>query len=309
MRCDLHVHSWYSGRPELPVLDHLGRECYSDPLEVHARARQRGMDLVTLTDHDTIEGALRLAHLPDSFVSEEVSLLLDAGRQLHINAWGIDERQHRQLQSRRRDPESFFAFLAEERIPAGVNHLFSALTGDRELPDLLLPLGRLPLIEVLNGAMPESHNRHAARVGRASGMAPVGGSDAHSLAHVARAFTSVPGARSREDFLAGLRIGRSIPQGRCGSYARLTTEVVRIFAAGYAEAGQELVAGKGSLLRLSLSAALAPFLPLIPLFTLAVYARELRFGARQFRAFQSACGWPRPVSQPAPLGASLEEAA
>ncbi len=309
MRCDLHVHSRFSGRPGIPVLDHLGRECYSEPLEVHARARRRGMDLVTLTDHDSIEGALQLADRPDCFVSEEVTLHLDSGRQLHVNAYGIDERQHRELQSRRSDPESLFAFLAEQRIPAGVNHLFSALTGARELRDLRLPLGRLPLIEVLNGAMPEGHNRSAALVGRASGMAPVAGSDAHSLAHVARAFTSVPGVRSREEFLAGLRLGRSIPRGRSGSYARLTTEVARIFAAGYAEAVHELVAGRGSLLRLTLSAALAPFLPLVPLFTLAVYAREIQFGARQFRDFQSAYGWPRPVSRPAPVGAALEEAA
>ena len=27
MRCDLHVHSWYSGRADVPVLEHLGREC------------------------------------------------------------------------------------------------------------------------------------------------------------------------------------------------------------------------------------------------------------------------------------------
>jgi predicted metal-dependent phosphoesterase TrpH len=59
MRCDLHVHSWYSGRAEVPVLEHVGRECYSPPLEVHDRARRRGMDLVTLTDHDTIEGERR----------------------------------------------------------------------------------------------------------------------------------------------------------------------------------------------------------------------------------------------------------
>lgn len=31
MRCDLHVHSWYSGPADLPVLKHIGRECYSNP--------------------------------------------------------------------------------------------------------------------------------------------------------------------------------------------------------------------------------------------------------------------------------------
>jgi predicted metal-dependent phosphoesterase TrpH len=311
MRCDRHVHSWYSGRAEVPVLEHVGRECYSPPLHVYERARRRGMDLVTLTDHDTIEGALSLAHLPDTFVSEEVTVFLDGGRQLHVNVFGLDERQHESLQARRRDFEAFLAFLAEERLPASVNHLFSALTGARELADLRRPLGRLPLIEALSGAMPEGHNERARLVGREAGMAPVGGSDAHSLAHVAHAFTTVPGARTKEEFLAGLRTGLTVPSGRSGSYARLTGEVSRIFAAGYAETARELQQGAGSVLRLAASLAMAPLLPLIPLFTLGVYLHERRFGARHFRAFQEAFGWPAlPSGRPAKtLAAPVEETA
>jgi predicted metal-dependent phosphoesterase TrpH len=309
MRCDLHVHSWYSGPTEVAVLERVGRECYSQPLEVHQRARRLGMDLVTLTDHDTIEGALSLRHLPDTFVSEEVTVLLPRGRQLHVNVFDLDERQHDALQSRRSDFEALAAYLAEERLPASVNHLFSALTGARELPDLRLPLGRLPLIEALSGAMPEAHNERARLVGREAGMAPVGGSDAHSLAHVARAFTTVPGARTKEEFLAGLRAGLTVPSGRSGSYARLTGEVSRIFAAGYAETARDFLGGAGSPLRVAASLVMAPLLPLIPLFTLAVHVQERRFGARHFRAFQEAFGWPAlPSEQPTDFAASLREA-
>jgi hypothetical protein len=269
------------------------------------------MDLVTLTDHDTIEGALSLAHLPDTFVSEEVTIRLDGGRQLHVNVFGLDERQHQALQARSRDFEAFLAFLAEERLPASVNHLFSALTGARELADLRLPLGRLPLIEALSGAMPEGHNERARLVGREAGMAPVGGSDAHSLAHVARAFTTVPGARTKEEFLAGLRTGLTVPSGRSGSYARLTGEVVRIFAAGYVETLRDVLAGPPSALRLAASLAVVPLLPLVPLVTLGVYAHERRFGVRHFRVFQEAFGWPAlPSERPSPTFAgSLGEAA
>jgi predicted metal-dependent phosphoesterase TrpH len=311
MRCDLHVHSWYSGRAEVPVLEHVGRECYSHPLDVYERARRRGMDLVTLTDHDTIEGALSLAHLPDTFVSEEVTVFLEGGRQLHVNVFGLDERQHELVQARRHDFEAFLAFLAEERLPASVNHLFSALTGERELADLRRPLGRLPLIEALSGAMPEGHNERARLVGREAGMAPVGGSDAHSLAHVARAFTTVPVARTKEEFLAGLRTGLTVPSGRSGSYARLTGEVVRIFAAGYVEAARDLLAGTPSAARLAATLVMAPLLALIPLFTLGVHVHERRFGARHFRAFQEAFGWPAlPSERPAKaLAAPLGEAA
>ena len=65
MRCDLHVHSKHSGPADLPMLRHVGRESYSEPLAVYDTALARGMDLVTLTDHDTIAGALELRHLPN----------------------------------------------------------------------------------------------------------------------------------------------------------------------------------------------------------------------------------------------------
>jgi predicted metal-dependent phosphoesterase TrpH len=108
---------------DLPVLEHLGRDSYSDPHEVYAVAKRRGMDLVTITDHDSIEGALLLAQLPDFIVGEEVTCVVPGGRHVHLNVWGIDERQHGQIAARRHDAEALFALLAEQRIPAAVNHL------------------------------------------------------------------------------------------------------------------------------------------------------------------------------------------
>ena len=129
MRCDLHVHSRHSGPSTLPVLGRLVRECYSEPAEVYATARRRGMDLVTLTDHDSVTGALELAGRPDTFVSEEVTCIVPGGRELHLGVFDITEAQHQALQSRRRDLEALFAYAAEQRLPVCVNHPFSALTG------------------------------------------------------------------------------------------------------------------------------------------------------------------------------------
>jgi len=301
MRADLHVHSRHSGPADLPVLRHLGRECYSEPQEVYERAKERGMDLVTLTDHDSIEGALTIADRPDTFVSEEVTLVLPEGRQLHLGVFDITEAQHARIGALRFDPEALFAFLAEARIPAALNHPFSALTGHRELVDLQCALGRVPLVEALNASMPVAHNENARRLGRGSEMAPIGGSDSHTLAGVARACTGVPGARSREEFLDGLRRGFTVPEGRSGTYARLTMEVTRIFAAGYKEALAHPAGHKPAVLAALL--ALLPFVPLIPLFTAAIYAHELRFGARWFGRFADASGRrTRPVLPPSGLG-------
>src|SRR5689334_12673590 len=130
MRCDIHVHSYYSGFVNQPVLRHLGRESYSQPEEIYQTAKRRGMDLVTISDHDGIEGALQLAGRPDFFVSEEVTCVLDSRgpgptRILHLGVLGISEKQHEGIASRRTDAERLMAYLDEERIPWCVNHPFS----------------------------------------------------------------------------------------------------------------------------------------------------------------------------------------
>jgi predicted metal-dependent phosphoesterase TrpH len=303
MRADLHVHSKHSGATDLPVLRHVGRESYSEPRAVYETALARGMDLVTLTDHDTVAGALELRALPHTFVSEEVTVVLPAGRQLHVNVFDITEPQHDRIAGKRTDPEAFFAYLAEEGIPASVNHLYSALTGPRALADLHLPLKHLGLIEALNGSMPASHNEHARLTGRFAGLAGVGGSDSHTLAGVARAFTTVAGARTKEEFLAGLRRGLTVPVGHSGSYGRLTSEVTRIFASGYADAAAELARGKVAATRFLTLVMLTPLLPLIPLVTAFVYLHERRFGDHHFRAFEASVGGPvrpRTVRLPRP---------
>ena len=139
--------------------------------------------------------------------------------------------------------------------------------------------------------MPAAHNEHARLTGRFAGLAAVGGSDSHTLAGVARAFTTVAGARTREEFLDGLRRGLTVPVGRSGSYARLTSEVephLRVGLRGRRPRGRARARWpRGALLAL---VALAPLLPLIPLVTAFVHLHERRFGDRHFRAFEASVG-------------------
>ena len=83
MKCDLHVHTSHSGTVPVAILRHFFLESYSAPDDVYAMLRKRGMDLVTLTDHDSINGAEQLRHHPDFFVSEEVTCTMPSGTQAH----------------------------------------------------------------------------------------------------------------------------------------------------------------------------------------------------------------------------------
>jgi len=280
MRCDLHLHSRHSGPAEPWPLGLLAQESYSEPRAVYGAARRRGMDLVTLTDHDSIGGALEIASLPGTFVSEEVSCTLPGSRRLHVGVFGITEAQHERIAGRRADAEALFAYLAEQRIPAAVNHPFSALTGRRETADFRHALSAVELVEARNGMMSEALNARAARAGRAAGRAPVAGSDAHTLASVARAYTVVPHARTREEFLDGLRRGLTVPAGSSGGYTRLTADLARIAAAAYAESARGCLREPAAAVRLAALVAALPLLPLLPLATAAVFLHEQLFARR-----------------------------
>ena len=287
MRCDLHVHSRFSGRTTVPVLRHLIDESYSEPVEVYAEAKRRGMDLVTLTDHDTIGGALLLAGRPDTFVSEEVTCLLGGGRELHLGVYDITEGQHEAIAARRRDAERLFAYLAEQAIPVSLNHPFSALTGERETADITLGLREVAMVEGRNGMLPPSTNRYAADAASSTGCSLVGGSDGHTLRSVARAYTVVRGARDRDSFLAGLRQGHTIPAGRSGTYAHFVADLTSIAAGAYRHAWRETVAGRPAPATVLALLAAAPLLPLLPLVAAGILGHELAFGRHHDKLYRA----------------------
>src|SRR6266851_3583362 len=135
MKCDLHVHTVHSGMCTVPLLNRICRESYSAPQDVYEILKRRGMDLVTVTDHDSIDAAERLRRHPDFFLSEEVSCVTPSGTELHVGVYGIRERDHVEMQRRSNDVPALAAYLRERMLLFSVNHVFSSLTGRRALPD------------------------------------------------------------------------------------------------------------------------------------------------------------------------------
>jgi len=273
MRCDLHVHSYHSGMCEVPLLNRVCRECYNAPEDLYAMLRGRGMDLVTLTDHDSIEGAEPLRRFRHFFLSEEVTCRMPSGTQAHIGVYDISERQHVEIQRRRADLPSLLAYLSEQGLFFSVNHLFSGLTGKRALEDFDWFESLFPAYESRNGAMLAGHNHAAEAVARRLGKAVIGGSDAHALPSAGTAYTVVEGARTKGEFLRGLRAGRAVVGGEHGSYTKLTRDVLEITAA--------------MVRHNPWTALLLPLAPVIPFYTLAVILHEAGF-ARRWTAL---AGW------------------
>lgn len=244
MKADLHVHSYHSGyTTHLPFL--AARDCYSDPDDVYAAAKRRGMDLVCITDHDSVDGCLefldRHPDAPDFIIGEEIECLLPppdgTGRpslRVHLGAWGMTERLHREIQPLRDSVFDVAEYLTQQDVLFAVNHLFFFLDGDWPLEPYVTDLLTLaPALETRNGAMLNVHNELIEKLvagGRFAGPSPIariGGSDAHTLADIGRTYTEVP-ALTRDEFLAGLRAGRSRVGGAHGSTGRMTREVYTV---------------------------------------------------------------------------------
>ncbi len=253
-RADLHVHSRCSGDPTNAGIRALGgRESYTDPLEVYASAKARGMDFVTITDHNTLAGSLAIAHLPDTFPSCEFDTWFpDDCVRVHVVALNIDEDQFAEAARARASVYDLTACLRE----AGVCHFLAhplfdmtdALTPDH-VEKLLLLFNVLEgvngsrvhrcnglLREIVDGLTPDAVRSMAERQGiEPWGETPwrkslTGGSDDHSGLFVAGAHTVSGGDGTVSGFLAALERGECAPAGEDGD-ARLLAH--SIYAASF----------------------------------------------------------------------------
>jgi glycosyltransferase involved in cell wall biosynthesis/predicted metal-dependent phosphoesterase TrpH len=223
-RADMHCHSTASQLSRLGVQRSLGLpECATPPEEVYGLAKRRGMDFVTITDHDTIEGCLELDGRPDCFVSEELTARFAGEPQaVHVLCYGITPGDHEWLQAHSGDVEACAAYLHENGIACALAHPFFNVAAPltrrhrRRLSELF------PVWEVRNGSRAAELNMPAAVYIETHGGAGIGGSDDHAGVDIGRTYTEVPAAKTPEEFLQHLRRGDAEAGGEQGSAAKWT---------------------------------------------------------------------------------------
>ncbi|HXS46694.1 MAG TPA: PHP-associated domain-containing protein, partial [Solirubrobacterales bacterium] len=221
-RVDMHCHSTASQLSRLGVQRSLGLpECATPPLEVYELAKRRGMDFVTITDHDTIDGCLELADRSDCFVSEELTARFAGEPQaVHVLCYGITPRDHAWLQEYAGDVEACAAYLHENEIACALAHPFYNVAAPltrrhrRRLAELF------PIWEVRNGSRAAELNMPAVVYVETHGSTGIGGSDDHAGVDVGRTFTEVPASSTPEEFLGRLRRGEAEAGGEQGSAAK-----------------------------------------------------------------------------------------
>jgi glycosyltransferase involved in cell wall biosynthesis/predicted metal-dependent phosphoesterase TrpH len=241
-RVDMHCHSTASQLSRLGVQRSLGLpECATPPPEVYELAKRRGMDFVTITDHDTIDGCLELADRPDCFVSEELTARFAGEPQaVHVLCYGITPGDHEWLQAHSGDVEACAAYLHENGIACALAHPFFNVAAPltrrhrRRLAELF------PIWEVRNGSRAAELNMPAVIYIETHGGTGIGGSDDHAGVDIGRTFTEVPtDVRTPEEFLDCLRRGEAEAGGEQGSAAKWTHAAMALATRSLTADGEE----------------------------------------------------------------------
>ena len=236
MKLDTHVHTFYSGHSTIRPLDRIMRESYNTPEGVYRRAKARGMNLVAITDHDRIDGALTIADRPDVIVGCEVTgVFPNDSVRVHLGVLGINEAQHREIQRLRHDVTELLPYLRQERIFTTVNHVASRINGSITARHITALIPWVDGVEVVNGSRLGSQNQTARSLAEAYGRVPIAGSDSHTRRGIGLTWVEVPDARNREEFLQGLRSGRVRVGGRQGNYFTMASDICRVASGFYQE--------------------------------------------------------------------------
>jgi glycosyltransferase involved in cell wall biosynthesis len=251
-KADLHVHSKYSDRPSEWFLRRIGApESFMEPLEVYNACKEAGMDYVTISDHNCIRGALEIAHLPDTFISSELTTYFpENGCKIHCLVSGITPAQFPILQELRENIYDLQKYMNQNDIIHTIAHPLYRVN-DRlsvELFEkLILLFNRFEGIngsrdpracDIANLIFKNLTPDDIAAMADRHGIEPVGsnpwkkhltgGSDDHGGLYIAGAYTQTPHAADVNEFLANLRTGNHEPGGRGGTSIRLANSLYRI---------------------------------------------------------------------------------
>ncbi len=267
-RMDMHCHSRASDGPAVAALGFIDcPECYSEPEQVYDQAKVRGMNLVTITDHDTIKGAMELVERGfEGFVAgQEVTVYFPEDRcKLHVLVWAMTPELDEELETLRlrEDVYEFACWLRDRNLPHALAHPLYMQNGRLRRWHIERAALLFRGFETLNGAHQVGHRGALERFlagltpARVSeliaehGLEPVwpeawkkaqtSGSDDHGLLNVGRTFTTVTNETGEvisdpRMFLDRVMRGHGVPGGVGGHSALLAHQLSTVGAHYYAD--------------------------------------------------------------------------
>lgn len=251
---DLHLHSCYSRHPAEWFLKRLGtQESYTDIDTLYTTAKQRGMTYVTLTDHNTIDGALELKrkYPEDTFVSSEITTYFpENGCKIHILVFDIDEDQFKTIDTLRPDIYALREYLFSADIVHSVAHATYNINDKLDIETVEKLLLLFNTFEGINGSrspwfagrwmelLRKLNEKDLADLSERHGIRPVGptpwkknltgGSDDHAGLFQGKTWTAAPAGGSYKAFLKSITEGKTVAGGRSHNFKSFAFSIYKI---------------------------------------------------------------------------------
>ena len=242
-KVDLHVHSKYSPTPSEWFLRHVGmNECYTDIDSVYRMAKSNGMDFVTITDHNTVDGVIKLnqRYPDDTFTGVEITTgFPEDGCKMHVLLYDMTAEQYAHIEQIRSNIYHVRDYITRHNIPHSVAHATYAVNNRLSMDvweKLILmfdvfegingcrnPYFNYSWMEGLRNLSPQKidqlYNKHQIEPMSEDPWVKgfTGGSDDHAGLFIGKTYT-VGAAQSKEDFLQALRDKKTLAMGRNNNY-------------------------------------------------------------------------------------------
>lgn len=234
LKADMHCHTYHSGLTgHMEAFEPM--DCYSSPQALYDLAKKRGMDLVTITDHDSIDGCMAfLDKHPDSqdfFIGEEVTVRVpEFNASVHVAVYNITESQHREITRLKSNFDDTIAYLRTEKIIHALNHLFHDFHPVKQGRAFLEKMiASFEMLEGLNGAINAGHNSITQQLSDFfPGKSLIAGSDSHTLLRLGTCFTACK-ATNRKEFLQQLQSGNTLIGGKYGHFHHLFNDAMGVY--------------------------------------------------------------------------------
>ena len=172
IKLDLHLHSQYS------------EDGNGSPKEIIKSLKKRGLQGMSITDHNTLEGSLKAMKIaPKDFIvipGIEISTL-DG----HLIALNVYENVEKKLTIE----ETIDRIIDLGGIPI-VPHLYRNMSGIKK-ENLLKIKNKISVIEVFNSCSTPQSNLKTARIAKELNLGGTGGSDSHEPEYVGLGYTRI----------------------------------------------------------------------------------------------------------------------
>ncbi len=189
IKADLHIHTKYS------------MDCDTSLEKIIVRCKEIGINCLAVSDHGTIEGALRLKEMAPFPIIVAEEILTSHGE---IMGMFLKERIPSGSST-----EETIARIREQGGLVCIPHPFDIFRRSAlSLKYLSGIIDKVDIMEVFNSKTPFQWNALQARaVADKYGIAQSAGSDAHTLHQIGNAYLEMPEFDGTKDFLTALRSG------------------------------------------------------------------------------------------------------